>query len=119
MDAKWERKVYGRCGYYFTITYTFEVNQNTFDNDIPAMGTMELKSFYADSTNPDNFIRAKSANEENVTIPLDANGRRLLKVGQDPDGTPRWQYPQHILKPKIYKEGNLLLLGIPSDISSL
>jgi hypothetical protein len=119
VDAKWERKVYGRCGYYFTITYTFEINQNTFDNEIPAQGSMERVNLSADYMNPESFIRAKSKSGENISVPLDINGSRLEKIGMTPGGDPIWRYPQHILKPKIYKEGNLLLLGIPSDISSL
>lgn len=119
VDAKWERKVYGSCSYYFTITYTFEINQNTFDNDIPAEGTRELIAFDADPNNPDNFKNCKTPDGENTVKQLDASGRPLKKTGVDGLGNTIYQFPQAIITPKIYKQGNLLLLGIPSDISSL
>jgi hypothetical protein len=115
-DAKWVRKVYGSCFYYYTTSYTFEFDINTFDQEVPVEGTL----VYGGSgplDDPRSFVPAKSDTDENISVPLDYLGRKLVFEKYDENGLASYLYPQHIMKPQIAKEGNLLLLGIPSTLS--
>jgi len=104
IDAKWERKLYGVCYYYFTTTYTFEFNLDTFDPKIPAVGTKYLRNG-GDPSNPDDFIQKEDATGHSVEVLLNARGEPIDKIED-----------QYIAQPQIAKEGNLLLLGIPATI---
>lgn len=116
-DAKWARKVYGSCFYYYTTTYTFEFDINGFDKEIPVEGTLAY-SGSGSYLDPRSFKTAKGITDENQTVPLDYLGRELTFTGViDANGFPVYNYPQHIMKPEVHYEGNLLLLGIPSSLT--
>jgi hypothetical protein len=116
-DAKWQRKIYGTCFYYYTTTYTFEFDINGFDKEVPIEGTLAY-SGSGSLSNPKSFTTAKGITDENKTVPLDYLGRELIPTGTfDGNGDPEYLYPQGILKPEIHYEGNLLLLGIPSSLT--
>lgn len=103
-DARWERLVYGSCFYYFRTTYTFECNLDTFDPKCPASGTTALKDG-GDSRNPKDFIAARTADGEIAEVILDQSGRAVTD-----------KRDQYIPTKQIAKQGNLLLLGIPSQL---
>jgi hypothetical protein len=115
-DAKWSRKVYGSCFYYYTTTYTFEFDINGFDKEVPSEGTKEYSGSGA-FDDPNSFIPAKSSTDENEPIPLDHLGRRLVFEKYDENGLAQFLYGQNIAKPEVHKQGNLLLLGIPSTLT--
>lgn len=105
VDASWERLVYGTCNYYFRCSYTFEMDVDSFDRPIPATGNLCL----ADGgmpLNPKHYIQYKDSQGENAVTMLDFEGRAVTDPSQ-----------QYIMRPQVAKEGNLLLLGIPSSLN--
>jgi hypothetical protein len=115
-DAKWSRKVYGSCFYYFTTTYTFEFDIQGFDKPVPAEGT-KVYGGSGSYLDPNSFIPAKSSTDENVSVPLDFLGRQLKQTGYDDFGQPVYRDAQYIQTPQVHYQGNLLLLGIPSSLN--
>lgn len=112
IDAKWERLLYGTCFYYFRTSYTFEFDIDTFDKPVPASGTKRLKKdangvYIGDPTNPLDFEVITDLVDEQLGAGLDSIGREI---------EPGLGNEQYIQRPKIAKEGNLLLLGIPSTL---
>ena len=115
-DAKFERRVYGSCFYYWNVSYTFEMDENGFDVEVPAVGT-KVYSGSGSYNDPKNYLPAKSDTDENEVVPLDFKGRRLFWLGDNPvTNEPEYAYPQFIQTVQLLKEGNLLLLGIPSEL---
>lgn len=127
-DAKWERILYGVCFYYFKITYTFETNLETFDKFIPAVGYKTLVPG-AFPFLPGSYAVQKDVVGENAeSVILNSAGKMA-----DPSKEPliiRGAYPDQVIenpgtgsllgpliqRREIAKEGNLLLLGIPSNL---
>lgn len=103
----WEQAWYGTCSTYFSIEYVFEVNGETFDVPVLDEGTMELKEG-GDPNKIEDFVMAKDpVTGENTKVLLDGGGKRLVGVAAPV-----------IYTPKLYKEGNLLTLGIPATLGS-
>jgi hypothetical protein len=116
-DAKWQRKIYGSCFYYYPTTYTFECDIQGFDKEVPAEGTKEY-SGSGPYDDPNSYVAAKNlSSSENEAIPLDYLGRRLVFKGYDVFGQVEYVYNQYIGKPQVHYQGNLLLLGIPSSLT--
>lgn len=119
-DAKWERALYGVCFYYYKVQYTFEMNIDTFDKKIPAIGMKHLP-FGGNKNNPEDYVIYKDLAGENAgPVALTDWGALASQEGFhiDPiDGKPKF-YPSnnYIQTVRLAKEGNLLLLGIPSTI---
>jgi hypothetical protein len=106
-DFAWERKLYGLCNYYYTRTFVFDINFNTFDRLVRDVGHMVLKPG-GDKDDPRDFIRAKDSNDENVVLyPLDGNGARATSLAT----------AASILVQK-YEESNFWLLQIPTILST-
>jgi len=103
-DVTWSRNLYGICYYYYTVAYSFEIDLETFDRDILAEGTMVLAPG-GNPNNPLDFIKYKEGQDENATTLIDANGAAITDVAN-----------AYYVKPKVKKEANFLLLGIPSSI---
>lgn len=119
VDAKWQRKVYGSCFYYYPTTYTFECDRNGFDQEVPAQGTKEYGGSgpYED---PRSYIAAKSpstGDKDDDGIPLDSLGRRLVFDGYDAFGVVKYKFPQKIAKPQVHHQDNLLMLNIPDPLT--
>lgn len=119
-DAKWERALYGVCFYYYKIQYTFEMNIETFDKRIPAIGMKVLK-FGGWEGNPAHYEIYKDPKEENGgPVALDVNGKLATNDGFIlEEGADQAQYKptnQYIQTVRLAKEGNLLLLGVPSSL---
>lgn len=105
-DARWERKVYGSCFYYFRISYVFEINRDTFDPKVPAEGTVALRE-NGRPGNPQDYVPVVNTQAgEYTSALLDSEGRAVRD--------PRYQFIQTL---KIAEEGDLLLLGIPTTFS--
>lgn len=106
IDAKWERVLYGLCFYYYKTTYTFEVNLDTFDPLIPAEGTVALREG-GDPNNPDDYgpVLDGETGEPKESMLLDSLGREVSKPED-----------QYIPQKQILKQGNLLLLGVPTSL---
>lgn len=109
-DAKWERVLYGVCFYYFKISYTFEMNIETFDKKIPSYGMKTLAPGSIPFV-PGNYIQRKDDLGENIgPVFLDVWGNEAS--ADDALGESNvW-----IQDIQLAKEGNLLLLGIPNTL---
>lgn len=90
-NAAWERKFYGLCYVYYTLTLDFDISFSTFDRNILDEGSKVLNGHWSTTTaewvlddvasglppnrnNPAHFIRAKDRNEENITLILNGQG---------------------------------------------
>jgi len=118
-DAKWERALYGVCFYYFKVQYTFEMNIETFDKQIPAYGKKTLLPG-AQHGLPQNYVQQKDVLGDKEGVFLDEYGRpaRPEVIIQAPGQTTPTVFKSntHIQTVELAKEGNLLLLGIPTTI---
>jgi hypothetical protein len=121
---QWQRQVYGVCNYYFTSTYEFDINFNTFDKEYTHSGKRCLRGWsqgtYEEApANPDLIDGAtglplyklprmyeyhRDVSEEIVETDLDSKGRPVAISGED-------TYETQI---EYYDEANLLELGIPA-----
>ncbi len=109
-NVSWQRVLFGVCGFFFIVSYEFDIDFATFDRRIPDEGTKRLNpdNPAADPSNPDDFVIYKDANEENAgptKALLDGAGQVLTN---DADVF----YHEF----KIYKESNFFLLGIPAAL---
>ncbi len=114
-NVSWERKLYGVCNYYYTRTFEFDIDENTFDKkDIPNHGNKVIRGKWSStgrwnrvgnpsSSNARDFIQFKDKHGENATTYLTRNG---FPSSREIFLTPR----------KVYKESNFLTLGIPSSL---
>jgi hypothetical protein len=105
---QWERNVYGTCAYYYTRTFEFEINFDTWDRVVPNRGTMAMGHWNADGTSwvhEDKPQVYKDKNGENTICFLDASG--------DPVTDPNNVEPLYIYR---YGQSNLLLLGLPTSL---
>lgn len=100
----WSRKLYGTCTYYYTVTYEFDIDFQTFDRLVPDEGTKVLAPG-GDPDNPADFIAYKDKLAENSRVFLNGAGEPV-KPG-DP--------PANILI-QHYTESNFLALGIPPSL---
>jgi hypothetical protein len=114
------------CFYYYKLSYTFETNLETFDKFIPAVGTRTLlprslpfirtnyakqKDVLGENEEPLALNRIGApADPEQPAYIIDVNGVNL-NPGQGSLAGPLIQ------KREIAKQGNLLLLGIPTEIN--
>lgn len=104
-NVSWSRVLYGTCAFYFTVTYDFDIQFDTFDRTVIDEGTKVLK-IGGDKTNPNDFEVYKDVNGENTRVFLDGNGS-ALGPGANPVE----------IDIKYYKESNFLSLGIPSSLT--
>ena len=131
----WERKLWGTCSWYYTRSFEFDVDPDTFDRIIVDRGTMCLAGQWEGDTwvvvpdDPDvistelpsktkreNFALYKDKNDELSPVDVDVNG---LPVGV------KWMMADNVavtgtagavnsITIQKYKEANFLLLGIPT-----
>jgi len=117
-NISWEKKYYGQCFFYYTRTFEFEINPDTWDRDILDEGSKALRGHwdkdtghwvldpvwidpgtlmpvYPDALNPNHFDRYKDRNGENCRVILDGAGSpfdptldRTLDCPTSPDGAP-------------------------------
>jgi hypothetical protein len=103
-DAPWEQKFYGTCSVYYTISYEFEIDRQTFDRDVLDEGTLELMPG-GSPWNPKHFKAIKEDLGENRKAILDGSGNVW-----DGSGSPGK------IRVEKYSESNFLLLGIPTSL---
>lgn len=102
-NVTWERKTYGVCTYYYTISYEFHIRYETWDEDLLDESDRYLKP----GGNPDkqeDFIIAKDDADENITVILDGSGSLWDTSGEDPPGK---------IHVEFYNESNFFVLGVP------
>tara|TARA_R110002020_G_scaffold12409_6_gene45507 strand:- start:13932 stop:14825 length:894 start_codon:yes stop_codon:yes gene_type:complete len=104
-NVSWSRVLYGTCAFYFTVTYDFDIDFETFDRTVIDEGTRVLTKG-GDKNNKNDFEVYKDVNGENTRVFLDGAGS-ALGDGADPVE----------IDIEYYKESNFLTLGIPSTLS--
>lgn len=112
-NVSWERKLYGVCTYYYTVTYEFDIDFETFDKEVADRGRRTLLMppptgvpLATWKLNPKNYVIAKDLLDENAGVML------LDGAGNTWDGTGT---PGKI-QVQYYKEANFLTLGIPTSL---
>lgn len=119
-NVSWERKQWGQCETYYTRTFEFDIDFNTFDRTVLDMGKMVLSGHWNDETgvwtldnvggsapdasNPTHFINAIDQNNNPIELLLDGAGKPLTDITAPV--TINIQY---------YTESNFLSLGIPTS----
>jgi hypothetical protein len=115
-NCTWERKLYGICTFYYTRRMEFDINFNTFDQEILDYGTKVLIGRWSagpsplwvpdaglDPTNPTHFMSITDI-PGNIMKGVDLDGGGLpLTLGATPVK----------IKVEKYLEANLFLLGVP------
>lgn len=92
-QASWERKLYGICTYYYTRSFEFDVDTNTFDRWLLDEGTKVLYGEWAKNT-------ADMGNSCRITTPDPGSLWKLLCIDSNP---PNKDNPQHFIR---YKDRN-------------
>lgn len=131
-NAPWERNYYGRCFIYYTRTFEFDIDFNTFDRTVLDEGTKcidgQWKNFGTDAnpswryeaakntdpTNPGDFVQFIDKTGNPARVILDGGGFPLDGTIQGADtgtGTPATAGSIDV---KYYSESNFLSLGIPT-----
>jgi hypothetical protein len=127
--VSWERKLYGKCNYYYTWSLEFDINFETHDKSLLDEGTKALGHWdpttkewvttgdLSDSAvgtgtegdvlepDPTRFNHYKDKNGENARCILDGYGVPVTSVED-----------AGIVLVKKYGEEDLLLLGIPTTL---
>jgi len=132
-NVSWERNYYGTCFAYYTRTFEFDIDFNTFDRvaldeGTKALGRLDTVTGTWDSTtdfatgvalnpnNPLHFTRYKDKYGENARVILNGEG---IPIGGDSSetgtGTAGVDLPGEITIQK-YAESNFLTLGIPTSL---
>lgn len=140
-NATWEKKSYGQCAYYYTVTYEFDLDPNTFDREIldegtkvlngdwdtdkdsPTYGTFIVKAIAGQQPNaddPTHFVRYKDRNGENSRVILNGHGLPAESpIAGSGWGTGTGTYtsdPPAYVNVEHYDEANFLLLDIPTEL---
>ena len=114
-DVRGERLAYGNCGFYWRMTFTFDINEETFDPTIPWWGS---KVIIPAEEGADPFDPIKIEVPKNPKT-AEAIGIVALKEDGTLSTDPESDIPsvgQHKEKYKLYKQDNHFLLGIPTDL---
>lgn len=134
-NVSWERKLYGTCYYFYTRSFEFDINFQTFDKRAIDKGTKALNGYFHPTSgrwtlrdinhqppnywNPTHFCTIKDLQGENVECLL--NGYGIPIQDANGPGTGTGTSPADVAGPWIYTieyyaEANFLLLGIPSSL---
>jgi len=103
-NVSWARVLYGTCFFYYTVTYEFDIDFETFDRTTLDEGTRVLTKG-GDKDNKNDFELYKDVNGENTRVFLNGEGEKLGD-GEDPIE----------IEIKYYEEANFLQLGIPTSL---
>ncbi|MFA5056489.1 MAG: hypothetical protein WC485_00110 [Opitutaceae bacterium] len=134
VNAPWERKMYGKCTYYYTRTFEFEIDNETrdkdgnyigFDRQYVNQGEMVLAGHWeqASSNAPwiwyDELFYPTVGPDPNPANPLhfkryvDRDGN-LARTYLDINGRPLFEDEEPVIwVEELFHESNFLLLGVP------
>lgn len=120
-NAPWERKYYGTCNIYYTRTFEFDIDYDTFDRTVLDEGTKVLHGHWDTTTevwtldningsppsasNPTHFDRYKDKFGENTRTILDGAGKPITSVASAGQ-----------IDVEYYEESNFFTLGIPTSL---
>lgn len=99
MGFESERNLYGTCYYYYTNSYTFEVNFETWDNVAVDAGTRVLVE---GGTFGD--LRDYRATVDGASVLLDGNGKKATSLGG-----------VAAKRAKVAREADLFVIGVPAS----
>lgn len=140
-DLAWERKLYGTCNYYFTRSFTFDINFQTWDRPVLDAGTKVLKGKWlppspgvlptyvpnptADRGNPNHFQQYVDVNGQPGHVLLDGRGlpaNSLIKqqvgtgAGAHIVGTGTYVSGEvNVINIQYYSESDFTVLNIPTS----
>ena len=103
-NAAWQRHYYQQSAVYYTVTYDFDVDFETFDRNAIDKGRKVL-SKGGNINNPDDFEVYKDVNGENTEVLLDGNGNALKDAAVPVE-----------IDIEHYDESNFFLLGVPATL---
>lgn len=129
-NVSWERLLFGTCGYYYTRTFDFDINYETFDRtvldegrkiingkwetEVDGFGRTIIKKPYnwiidddADPYNPKDYIEFKDPSGELSTLIYDSVAIGSIWTGE---------YAASTKNVQRYKEANFLALGVPATM---
>ena len=110
-NVSWSRKVYGTCSYYYTVSYEFDIDYDTFDRDLLDEGTKVLEE-NGDENDPRDFEVKTDTKGNPVRVILDGHGQPWTGfLGTSGTGS---NSPGSI-HVEFYGESNFLLLDIPTS----
>lgn len=131
-NVSWERQVRGVCDYYYTRTFDFEINFQTFDKRALDKGTKALNGYFHPSTglwtlrningnppdpwNPTHFCTIKDLQGENIECLLNGAGEPIQDANGPGTGTGTSGDSPYYYTIEYYNETNFLLLGIPTSL---
>lgn len=84
-SVTWERKFYGACNVYYTLTLDFDTNERTFDRDLLDEGHKCLKGHWQGTTG--NFVIDKIGTGADERYPSRFNPTDFVKIN-DREGNP-------------------------------
>lgn len=116
-NVSWERLLYGTCNFYYTVTYEFEVNFNTWDRIIASKGTVKAPDGSAPAVkDADGMITTGPVlDPTDYEVVKDKKGEKLVEVYLDIDGQPTRPHLATPILISYYEESNFLTLGIPTS----
>ena len=104
-DITWTRNIYGSCGFYYTVNYTFEVKYETYDRYIVDEGTQVLWHSEADPNILANYRPYRDGFDQPGSCLLDGVGSAA-----------ETQEDVYVWRKEIEEETNFFSLGIPSTL---
>jgi|TARA_R110000824_G_scaffold395565_1_gene596321 hypothetical protein len=131
-NVSWERLYYGSCFAYYSRSFDFDINFDTFDRAVldegtkalgrldPTTGAWDSTSDFAtgvpiDADNPIHFTRYKDKHGENARVILDGLGVPITAIAGTGTGTGAASLAGTI-DIQYYGEANFLSLGIPTSL---
>lgn len=111
-DITWERKVYGTCSYYYTITYEFEIKFETWNRFIIDSGQYAKKNraLPLSASNPLQPLIDKETGRWQTGY-LDGAGGLVAMTDGFPDPSQIYVHQK-----QLEKQYNFLALGIPTSL---
>lgn len=130
VDISWERNIYGTCSYYYSITYEFHIQYETWNRFIPDRGTRRAYTVDDPLTTGTGLLTGKTWRTPMVPF-TDLEGRpgTCFLNGEAVAVQPEWwlgvlsaeddiNHPDniHIHELELEKEFNFMTLGIPASL---
>jgi hypothetical protein len=110
-EIQWERKFYGTCNVYFTRTFTFDINANTWDTDLQATSTKAIRGAWVTTIGDANYGKY-------IAKPINT-GTAAQPIYQNPDPTHPTDYVRYFDWYGNPSEAYLDVNGIPIPSSAI